>query len=75
MKDQLKDSGVQGFAAALDAQWFLVIRFHREDVWTNPVFQQMLARAVAWAAGDSEADVKANFSETAPEASTMPPEK
>jgi len=41
---------------------------HREDVWTNPLFQSVLLGGLAWAAGNVEADVPSNFDEAAPEA-------
>lgn len=46
---------------------------HREDVWTNPTFQQILIGGIKWALGDVEADVYPNLKETAPEAMTNPP--
>jgi len=46
---------------------------HREDVWTNPVFQDILAGGMKWALGDVEADVPPNLKETAPGAYTNPP--
>ena len=39
---------------------------HREDVWTNPVFQDILIGGVAWALGDVEADVTPNFQQVTP---------
>jgi len=41
---------------------------HREDVWTNPLFQSVLLGGLAWAAGNVEADVKPNFKEVTPQA-------
>ena len=46
---------------------------HREDVWTNPTFQEILIGGVKWALGDVQADVPANLKETAPGAMTNPP--
>ena len=46
---------------------------HREDVWTNPDFQQMLLGGLAWAFGNVECDVPANVKEVAPGAHVMPP--
>ncbi|HEX4149660.1 MAG TPA: ThuA domain-containing protein [Pirellulales bacterium] len=46
---------------------------HREDVWTNPVFQQIVLGGLAWATGNVEADVAANIAEAAPGAHVMPP--
>jgi hypothetical protein len=46
---------------------------HREAVWTNPIFQQILIGGIKWALGDAKADVPANLRETAPGAYTNPP--
>lgn len=46
---------------------------HREDVWTNPVFQQILVGGVKWALGDVKADVPPNIKEVTPGAWTNPP--
>jgi type 1 glutamine amidotransferase len=46
---------------------------HREDVWTNPTFQEILVGGVKWALGDLEAAVPPNLKETAPGAMTNPP--
>jgi hypothetical protein len=46
---------------------------HREDVWTNPVFQDILVGGVKWALGEVKADVPPNLKATAPEAMTNPP--
>jgi type 1 glutamine amidotransferase len=46
---------------------------HREDVWTNPVFQQILIGGIRWALGDARAAVPPNIKETAPGAFTNPP--
>jgi type 1 glutamine amidotransferase len=45
---------------------------HRDDVWTNPIFQQLLLGGLAWAVGDVEADIAPNLDKVAPQASTMP---
>ena len=39
---------------------------HREDVWTNPLFQAVALGGMAWAAGNVEADVPTNFREVTP---------
>jgi hypothetical protein len=39
---------------------------HREDVWTNPVFQEMLAGAVGWAAGNVNAKLPKNIAKVTP---------
>lgn len=46
---------------------------HREDVWTNPVFQQILSGGIRWALGDAVAEVPPNIKEAAPGAYTNPP--
>lgn len=48
---------------------------HREDVWTNPVFQRLLLGGVSWAAGRVEADVTPNFAQVTPAAQVMPGQK
>ncbi len=45
---------------------------HREDVWTNPVFQDILVGGVKWALGDLKAEIPANLKEVAPGAYTNP---
>jgi hypothetical protein len=34
---------------------------HREDVWTNPIFHDVLAGGITWALGDITADVTPNL--------------
>lgn len=46
---------------------------HREDVWTNPIFQEILTGALKWSMGDIDADVSPNIKEAAPGAYTNPP--
>ncbi len=46
---------------------------HREDIWTNPTFQQILVGGIKWALGEVKADVAANIKQTAPGAYTNPP--
>ena len=45
---------------------------HRDDVWTNPVFQQVLVGGIKWAIHDVDADVTPNLDKAAPQASTLP---
>jgi len=45
---------------------------HREDVWTNPVFQQVLLGGIAWALGNVEADVTPNIAQATPKADQLP---
>ena len=46
---------------------------HREDVWTNPIFQSILVGGIKWALGEVQAEVPPNVKEVAPEAHTNPP--
>ena len=39
---------------------------HREDVWTNPLFQAVALGGLAWAAGNVQAEVPSNFREVTP---------
>jgi type 1 glutamine amidotransferase len=45
---------------------------HREDVWTNPKFQQILTGGIKWALGEVSADVTPNIKTAAPGADTNP---
>ena len=45
---------------------------HREDVWTNPTFQQILVGGIKWALGEVTADVTPNLQTAAPGAYTNP---
>ena len=44
---------------------------HREDVWTNPKFQQVLLGGIAWSLGKAEADVTPNMAEVTPGANQL----
>lgn len=46
---------------------------HREDVWTNPMYQQMLFGGIAWAVRNVDADVTPNIFKVAPDCMTLPP--
>jgi type 1 glutamine amidotransferase len=46
---------------------------HREDVWTNPIFQDILTGGISWALGTVDADVTPNLDQVAPGALTNPP--
>jgi type 1 glutamine amidotransferase len=46
---------------------------HREDVWTNPLFQDILSGGITWALGDVKADVTPNLQKVAPRALENPP--
>jgi len=45
---------------------------HREDVWTNPVFQQLLLGGLRWTTGDVDVEVSPNLSGVAPGARVLP---
>jgi type 1 glutamine amidotransferase len=45
---------------------------HREDVWTNPVFQAVLAGGLDWALRRVDADVTPNLARVAPQANVLP---
>ena len=51
--------------------WYTALG-HREDVWTNPTFQQMLVGGIKWALGEVSADVTPNLASVAPGAYTNP---
>ena len=44
---------------------------HREDVWTNEIFQSIVAGALKWITGQIDADVSANLEKAAPQASVL----
>lgn len=46
---------------------------HREDVWTNPAFQDILFGGLSWASGNVEADVSPNIEKVTPDCWKMPP--
>lgn len=46
---------------------------HREDVWTNPVFQAVLLGGINWATGRADADVTPNLAQVTPRANLLPP--
>ena len=46
---------------------------HREDVWTSPIFQEILTGGIAWALGDAKAEVPPNLAQVTPGALTNPP--
>jgi hypothetical protein len=46
---------------------------HRDDVWSNPVFQKVLVGGLRWAVGNVEADVTPNIDKVTPEANTHQP--
>jgi len=46
---------------------------HREDVWTNPMFQEMLLGGISWAVGNVKAGVTPNIQSAAPGYKEIPP--
>ncbi len=46
---------------------------HREDVWTNPIFQDVLTGGIKWALGEVKAETPPNLLSAAPGALTNPP--
>jgi hypothetical protein len=47
---------------------------HREDVWTNPLVQEIFLGGFAWAMGNVDAKLTPNLDEAAPKASELSPE-
>jgi type 1 glutamine amidotransferase len=45
---------------------------HREDVWTNPLFQQILLGGLAWSVGNVDANVTPNIEKVAAKANELP---
>jgi type 1 glutamine amidotransferase len=45
---------------------------HRDDVWTNPTFHQLLLGGLSWALGNVQADVTPNLEKAAPRANELP---
>ncbi|MDQ6631705.1 MAG: ThuA domain-containing protein [Verrucomicrobiota bacterium] len=48
---------------------------HREDIWTNPIFQRVLIGGINWAVKNVEADVTPNIKKVTPQANQIPPDK
>jgi type 1 glutamine amidotransferase len=44
---------------------------HREDVWTNSIFQHILLGGIAWALGNAQADITPNIRKVAPKAEQL----
>jgi len=44
---------------------------HREDVWTNPVFQKILLGGIDWALSNVEADITPNLDKVTPKAAQL----
>jgi type 1 glutamine amidotransferase len=47
---------------------------HREDVWTRPLFQEMLFGGIAWAVRNVDADITPNLLQVTPGCMKLPPE-
>ena len=47
---------------------------HREDVWTNPIFQQIALGGIAWSLRNVDADVSPNISVVTPHADDKAPD-
>lgn len=45
---------------------------HRDDIWTNPLVQQVILGGFAWAMGNVSADVTPNLAQVAPDADKLP---
>jgi type 1 glutamine amidotransferase len=54
---------------------FITSMGHREDVWTNPVFQKILVGGISWAVGRVDADITPNIETVTPHYADLPPEK
>lgn len=50
---------------------FFTAMGHREDVWTNPLFQQILLGGITWALGNVEADISPNLDQATPKAEQL----
>jgi len=48
---------------------------HRDDVWKNSIFQDLLVGAISWATGNVDADLTANLEKSAPQAEELPTKK
>jgi type 1 glutamine amidotransferase len=45
---------------------------HREEVWSNPMYQALLLGALAWASGRVEANIEPNFKQVTPSGNELP---
>jgi type 1 glutamine amidotransferase len=45
---------------------------HREDIWTNEIFQQILLGGIAWALGNAKAEIPPNIDQVTPESNVLP---
>ncbi len=46
---------------------------HREDIWTNPLYQEILFGGITWSVGNAKADVTPNITEVTPHYADLPP--
>jgi type 1 glutamine amidotransferase len=53
---------------------FYTVLGHREEVWANPQFQNMLVGGLRWATGQASAAVKPNIATVTPGFDEMPPQ-
>jgi type 1 glutamine amidotransferase len=69
--------------AAFPATWvrmhgrgrvFFTSMGHRDDVWTNPIYHNVLVSAFKWVTGQSEADLTPNMAQETPQATVLPKE-
>jgi len=44
---------------------------HREDIWKNKIFQQILLGGIAWALGNAKAEIPPNIDQVTPEAEVL----
>jgi hypothetical protein len=44
---------------------------HRDDIWTNPRIQDIMAGGLAWAMGNVKLDIKPNINRVTPKASEL----
>ncbi len=44
---------------------------HREDVWSNPMYQALLLGALAWSSGRVEASIEPNFTKVTPKGNEL----
>ncbi len=45
---------------------------HREEVWSNPMYQALLLGALAWASGRAEANIEPNLKQVTPHGNEFP---
>jgi hypothetical protein len=45
---------------------------HRDDVWKNEIFQNLLMGGLAWALGNVDAEIPANIDKVTPKANELP---